>query len=105
MLARIHEGNNATEVTGSINVLTAIRLVALGWREVKASTIKKCFRRDDFKVQVVSPEEDPFVVIDDMVQLGSLIHSTMGGSAEEYVAGEDALPVCADFDCATWDEN
>ena len=26
-------------------------------------------------------------------------------SAEEYVAGEDALPVCADFDCEEWGEN
>ena len=22
----------------------------------------------------------------------------------EYLAGEDALPVCADFDCEDWDE-
>ena len=26
-------------------------------------------------------------------------------SAEEYVAGEDALPVCVDFDYEDWDEN
>ena len=76
-----------------------------------ASTIKKCFRkagvlRDDFEVQV--KEEDPFVGIDDTVQLGSLIHSTMGGSScsdEEYVTGEDALPVCVDFACEDWDKN
>ena len=46
--------------------------------------------------------------IDDAVQLGSLIQSAMGESscsAEEYVAGEDAIPVCADFDCEDWDEN
>ena len=36
--------------------------------------------RDDFEVQVVS-EEDPFVDIDDTLQLGSLIHSAMGGSS------------------------
>lgn len=39
---------------------------------------------------------------------GCLIQSAMGESscsAEEYVAGEDALPVCADFDCEDWDEN
>ena len=56
----------------------------------------------------MSPEEDPFADIDDTVQLGSLIDSTMGGSscsAEEYVDGEDAFPVCADFDCAAWEEN
>ena len=29
--------------------------------------------RDDFEVQVVGEEEDPFVDIDDAVQLGSLI--------------------------------
>ena len=50
---------------------------------MKASTIKKCFRkagvlRDDFEVQVVREEEDPFVDIDDTVQLGSLIQSAMG---------------------------
>lgn len=73
--------------------MTAIRLVALGWREVKASTIKKCFRkagafRNDFEVQVVSEEEDPLVDIDDKVQLGSLIQSAMGESScssEEYI--------------------
>ena len=76
-------------------------------------TIKKCFRkagvlRNDFEVQVVSEEEDPFADIDDTVQLGSLIHRAMGGSscsAEEYITGEDALPVCADFDCEDWEEN
>ena len=26
-------------------------------------------------------------------------------SAEEYVAGEDTIPVCADFDYEDWDEN
>ena len=37
-----------------------------------------------------------------------LIQSAVGESScsvEEYVAGEDALPVCADFDCEDWDEN
>ena len=42
------------------------------------------------------------------IQLGFLIQSAMGESsrsAKEYVAGEDAIPVCADFDCEDWDEN
>ena len=76
------------------------------------STVKKCFReagvlKDDFDVQVVSEEEDPLVDINDTVQLGSLIHSAIGGSscsAEEYVTGEDDLSVCADFDCEDWDD-
>ena len=48
------------------------------------------------------------VDIDDAVQLGSLIQSAMGESsysAEEYIAGEDIIPVCADFDGEDWDEN
>ena len=38
----------------------------------------------------------------------AIIQSAVGESScsvEEYVAGEDALPVCADFDCEDWDEN
>ena len=47
-----------------------------------------------------------FFSIEDTVQLGSLIHSAMGGSscsAEEYITGEDALPVCTYFE--DWYEN
>lgn len=46
---------------------------------------------------IVSEEEDPFVDIDDTIQLGYLIQSGMGEwscSAVEYT-----LPMCADFDC------
>ena len=45
MLARIDDARIATEATGSINVVIAIRLVALGWRGMKDSIIKKCLRK------------------------------------------------------------
>ena len=44
VVAKIDTATLATEFTQSINVLTAIRWVALAWREVKALTVQKCFR-------------------------------------------------------------
>ena len=44
VIAKIDNASNATEVTSSINLLVAIRWVALAWKEVKESTTIKCFK-------------------------------------------------------------
>ena len=71
MLAKINTSSSAAEVTKSINVLTGIRWVALAWREVKSTTIQKCFRNagvlnTDLDV-IALDEEDPFQNIDEDV--------------------------------------
>ena len=101
--------NTATEVTKSVNVLTALRWVALVWREVKATTIQKqagiCF---DVHT-IVSDDEDPFNDIDDEMGMDSLISHAMGTlqhcSADEYLTGDNSLPVCVDINGNNWDEN
>ncbi len=112
-MARIDSAVIATDVTQSINVLAALRWVAIAWREVKATTIKKCFRQagilnTDLSVQALCDSEDPFQDIDAEVELNSLISSTMGTlshcSAEEYIEGDDSLPICVDIDGEDWDE-
>ena len=112
VLAKIDTANTATEVTKSVNVLTALRWVALGWREVKATTIQKCFKQAGIRFDVhaiVSDDEDPFNDIDDGMGMDSLISHAMGTlqhcSADEYLTGDNSLPVCVDIDGNNWDEN
>ena len=113
VLAKIDSCSCATEVVKSVNVLTAIRWVALAWREVNKETIKKCFKsggvlNSAMDVSIISQEEDPFQDIDDNLELHTLISRTMGNdicSVEEYVNGDSDLPVCVDIDDETWQEN
>ena len=111
VLAKIDTSSSATEVTKSINVLTAIRWVALAWREVKSTTKQKCFRNagvlnTDLDV-IALDEEDPFQNNDEDVEMSSLISRTMGTlhqcSVEEYVNGDNSLSVCVDMDDDQWD--
>ena len=45
VLARIDQRDHASEVANSINILAAVRWVALSWEKVKPETISKCFRK------------------------------------------------------------
>ena len=74
VLAKIDECSCASEVVKSINVLVAIRWVAMAWSKVQEETIQKCFRRagvlnSDLTV-VVRNEEDPFLAADECEVLG-----------------------------------
>ena len=65
MIAKIDTANRASDVISSINVLVAIRWVAFAWKEVKATTITKCFKKagilnDNLDVLEVS-SDDPFL--------------------------------------------
>ena len=113
VLAKIDTANSATEVTKSINVLTAIRWVALAWREDKSTTIQKCFRNagvlsTDLHISALD-EEDPFQDIDEDFDMSSLISCTMGTlhqcSVEEHVNGDNSLSVCVDMADEQWDKN
>ena len=111
VLAKIDTATIATEVTKSINVLTAIRWVALAWRDVKSTTIQKCFRHagvlsTDLLINALD-EKDPFQDIDEDVGISSLIPTGTlhQSSVEEYVNGDNSLSVCVDMDDDQWDEN
>ena len=106
---KIDAANNASEVVSSVNVLMAIRWVALAWGEVKETTIIKCFKNAGIPNDVVEvTSEDPFQDVDERMSLSSLISTAMGSldlySVEEYVQG-DNLEICADFDSEHWEDN
>lgn len=115
VIAKIDNASNATEVTSSINVLVAIRWVALAWKEVKESTIIKCFKtagilNDTFDIQDrICTSEDPFEDIDETISLTPLLSAAMGTigacSMSEYINGDNELPVCADLDDEHWEDN
>ena len=58
---------------------------------------------------IVSDDEDPFNDIDDEMGMNSLISHAMETpqhcSADEYLTGDNSLPVCVDIDGNNWDEN
>ena len=114
VLAKIDAAATATDVTKSVNVLTALRWVAKAWREVKSITVQKCFRRagildTDLDVQMLCEDEDPFQDIDIQAGMSSLISCSMGTlshcSVDEYIDGDNFLPTCVDIDGDDWDES
>ena len=92
-----------------VNLLMAIRWVARAWNTVSPDTISKCFRKAgvlDSGMGVVNrgieEEFDPFDDLDADHQVRDLISRTMPAedsyTVEEYINGEDCVPVCSEFD-------
>ena len=111
VLAKIDECDSASEVNKSVNVLVAIRWVAMAWSQVEEETVRKCFRKagvlnSDMAV-VERDEDDPFAEADECVALQSLIDKTMSENEacllEEYVNGDKDLAVCRDIDDSSWE--
>ena len=113
VLASIDSCSSASEVAGSINILTAIRWILQAWKEVQPLTISKCFKKagiltEQLDVSSVGEDTDPFEDLDSQIDLEGLISRTMGTtdkySAEAYINGDHELPTCAEFDDETWDQ-
>ena len=97
-----------------MNILVAIRWVTKAWLAVKETTVCKCFRKADIldsSLNVVScdlDDKDPFLATDESMALQGLIETTMTGTdhcpLEEYVNGENEVPVCLDASSELWEE-
>ena len=107
-MSKIDECDLATDVVKSVNVLVALRWVALVWNEVKSDTITKCFRKAGVLndvLEVVGLDHagadgsvDPFADIDENLELQHLIEQTGCESCtpQEFISGDDDLPVCVE---------
>ena len=116
VISKIETCATASEVTKSINILHAIRWVAQAWETVKPETIKKCFRKggvldNSFAVPSRPCEEsDPFEDVDEVDTsemhdlIGQLGPTEDNCSVNEYINGDDNLPVCFEFDNEQWEE-
>ena len=83
---------------------------------VSAETISKCFRKAgalDSSMDIVTRgfeenDEDPFID-SDLLMLQTLIDKTKlaqeNCTLDEYLHGDDDLPVCVDIDKDNWEES
>ena len=69
-MSKIDECDLATDVVKSVNVLVALRWVALAWNEVRSDTITKCFRKAG--------------VLNDVLEVGGLDHVGADGSVDPF---------------------
>lgn len=108
-MSKIDTCETATEVTKSVTILLAIKWIAHGWDLVKPDTIKKCYQKGgilnkDFNVvRHQGEEEDPFDNIDlavDTTEIESIMPHIQADSCSvsEYLAGDDDIPICEEFD-------
>ena len=109
-LARIDQCDSASEVANSINILTAIRWVALAWTKVNPETISNsseslCPSRAtmDVVARAHDTKDDPFLE-SDACMFGKTMPSKQRCSLAEYLSGE-GVPVCVDMDEEDWDAN
>ena len=113
VLAKIDQSASSKEVSKSVNVLVAIRWVAVAWSQVKEETIRKCFHKAgilgaDMSV-VERDEQDPFSEADEYMALQSLTTQAMNTQEvcplQEYLNGEDGIALCRDSDETCWEES
>jgi hypothetical protein len=116
VLARINQCAAVTDVVETIDILVAVRWVALAWSKVTSDTISKCFRKAgilqeemDVIARVTEVNIDPFVKAGEGIALQKLIDRTMDPEhacqAVEYVHGDDDLAVCVDLGGDDWEAN
>ncbi len=108
VLTKIDECQSAFEVAKSIDILIAIRWVAQAWAMVTGETIAKCFKKagvlnSELEIVSCSIEDDPFAEADLVSLMKDVVPNCC--SPEEYVNGEDSLPICNDLDSLTWEED
>ena len=112
VLSKIDECDSASDVVKSVNILVAIRWVALAWSQVTAETITKCFRKAgilDMGLDVVNrgieDDLDPFLEADKRMELQTLIEQTgcEGCTVDQYLTGDSDLPVCMEIDDDNWE--
>ena len=108
VISKMDECDTASDVVKSVNLLVAIRWIALAWSEVTSDTIVKCFRKAgilDKELDVVCRNnDDPFLEVDERMELDRLIEKTGDGGCmlDEFLTGDSSLPVCMETDDDNW---
>ena len=118
IVAKIDQHALASEVTSTVNILQAVRWLAEAWKQVSGETIKKCFRKagilnEDLELRSLPLiDQDPFVDCDELEntedsELAGLISRVQlqdACSADEFIEGEDLIPICPEMTDESWEE-
>ena len=81
-----------------MNILLAVRWVVKAWSMVKAETISKCSRRQVSRLFYGYG-------ISGLNEKTTTLNGQDSCTLEEYVYGEDSIPVSMEFDSDRWDES
>ena len=97
VLTRVDSSASLKDIQANVSVLDACQWISSALKEVKDSTVNKCFKRCGFKQDNITEEEEEFDEEDDL-PLSHLItevgkHTEDPLTASEYEEIEDGAPV------------
>ena len=89
LLGRMDENETASQLAKQISMLDAVQWIQKAWQEVKESTIRKCYKKCGFSVDVPTDEEKTEAP-EEADNTDPLISKVLDGvSIEEFVSFDD----------------
>ena len=91
VIARLDGGVDKNDIKKSVNVYDAVQWLAVSWKQVKPSTVTKCFQKAGFTCETVSDpvDDEDDIPLSQLQQLIRRLDTEI--TAEEYVEADHTL--------------